>query len=401
MYYIVPAKADIWMAFTAPFDVEKVYIMETRHEEDLHLEVLDSIENGTNPKWEENIYRENMLEIQAKHNADFAAFFGVALALESKKPFDDIFDDYINWANLKDGAARRDKYQLTHYDGSNWSTSDYYLYKNTGDWVLTNDKANGSMKYETKWDFVPLPSDENEAPLMEKGETYTMLFPYCIGCYNEDMERDFWDYWTGKFLIFESTDGGANGHTIKGSSHVGSNYTNEWEYTENGLISTIAGYTQNSTSAVISGNPTFAKMKTSNQNVWGYSSEVQSEGFGLPTSQQGREILPTQSFLFLGSSSPAKLGTRILRDGTIISNSNQNGTTGGRIPTVGGGNDLFITSIAGGINVAVAAPQNIRVLSSTGAVIYSGYVTTAVDITLPANGIYIVSGENEVQKILF
>ena len=54
-----------------------------------------------------------------------------------------------------------------------------------------------------------------------------------------------------------------------------------------------------------------------------------------------------------------------------------------------------------GINVAVAAPQNIRVLSSTGAVIYSGYVTTAVDIQLPTTGIYIVSGENEVQKILF
>jgi hypothetical protein len=54
-----------------------------------------------------------------------------------------------------------------------------------------------------------------------------------------------------------------------------------------------------------------------------------------------------------------------------------------------------------GINVAVAAPQNIRVLSSTGSVIYSGFVQTAVDITLPANGIYIVSGENEVQKILF
>jgi hypothetical protein len=41
------------------------------------------------------------------------------------------------------------------------------------------------------------------------------------------------------------------------------------------------------------------------------------------------------------------------------------------------------------------------VLSGTGAVTYSGFVQTAVDITLPANGIYIVSGENEVQKILF
>ena len=95
----------------------------------------------------------------------------------------------------------------------------------------------------------------------------------------------------------------------------------------------------------------------------------------------------------------------VKRTGEIIygesNNGNQNGTSGGRIPTVGGGNDLFVTSIAGGINVAVAAPQNVRVLSSTGAVIYSGYIQTSVDIKLPTNGIYIVSGENEVQKIMY
>jgi hypothetical protein len=106
-----------------------------------------------------------------------------------------------------------------------------------------------------------------------------------------------------------------------------------------------------------------------------------------------------------GNPTKAKL---ITRTGKIIydqpdddnNNGNQNGTSG-HMPTVGGGNDLFITSIAGGVNVAVAAPQNVRVLSSTGAVIYSGYVTIAVDIQLPTTGIYIVSGENEVQKILF
>ena len=103
-------------------------------------------------------------------------------------------------------------------------------------------------------------------------------------------------------------------------------------------------------------------------------------------------------------STPSGMPARgIGRDGTIRygdNNGNQNGTSG-HIPTVGGGNDLFVTSITGGINVAVAAPQNVRVLSSTGAVIYSGYIQTAVDIKLPTNGIYIVSGENEVQKILY
>jgi hypothetical protein len=119
-------------------------------------------------------------------------------------------------------------------------------------------------------------------------------------------------------------------------------------------------------------------------------------------------IEPTESFL-LGKmvSTEEPIVISVGRSGNAVygylrgdNNGNQNGTSG-HMPTVGGGNDLFITSIAGGINVAVAAPQLVRVLSSTGAVIYSGYVTTAVDIQLPTTGIYIVSGENEVQKILF
>ena len=62
---------------------------------------------------------------------------------------------------------------------------------------------------------------------------------------------------------------------------------------------------------------------------------------------------------------------------------------------------MFITAIDGGINIAVAAPQVVRVLSSAGSVIFAGTITTATDVLLPTSGIYIISGENEAQKILF
>jgi hypothetical protein len=102
----------------------------------------------------------------------------------------------------------------------------------------------------------------------------------------------------------------------------------------------------------------------------------------------------------------------VTREGKIMYRNGGNGngggngdggvtTGGGNVPTVGGGNDLFITSINGGINVAVAAPQQVRVISSTGAVLFNGWVSTSVDVALPIDGIYIVSGENEVQKILY
>ena len=439
VYYIVPATADVWMAFTAPFDVEKIYIMETRHEQDLHTEVIDSMRYGVLEQWKESTYRMNMLQMQAKHNADFAAFFGVALALESKKPFEDIFADYIGWANWKDGAAKRNKYELVHYyntydnqgnlETSNWDHADYYLYKNTGDWELKQPNAEGNQegnqRFTTKWEFVAPPAKGKA--LLEQGETYSMLFPYCTACYDENVERDFWDYWTGKFLIFESIDGAnvkdANNnvighHIIKGSSFVGSSPVYElegpdtdqqlvfknWNYADGELINHLSSRAEG-TYAVLTGNSTFAPMKTENLHVLPYYEVALMEEF-MP--QPDIKIEPTQSFLFANVATITSSGQSLLgigRDGTIRYGGNnsgsQNGTSGGgHMPTVGGGNDMFITAIEGGINIAVAEPQMVKVMSSTGAVLFAGYITTATDVQLPTHGIYIVSGENEVQKIL-
>jgi hypothetical protein len=315
------------------------------------------------------------------------------------------------------------KHFYKNTDGSNWDEADYYLYRNTGEWTIDQTDQTTEMNgYTTKWDFV---TRDAKGVLMKQGETYLMQFPYCTSCFDDDGNRDFWDYWSGKFLIFESTAGdkdGNNGHTISGSSFVGASATYtinkdtkvpekvQWNYDGEGIISSLATRVHaDGTNAVVSGNSTFSQMGTKDQNVLAYEAKPQEEGYSLDYSLLNDKyvmIQPAQSFLYTSVQAITSTGqslASISHDGTIVykNNGNQNGTTGGNIPTVGGGNDLFITSIAGGINVAVAAPQNIRVLSSTGAVIYSGYVTTAVDITLPANGIYIVSGENEVQKILF
>ena len=106
------------------------------------------------------------------------------------------------------------------------------------------------------------------------------------------------------------------------------------------------------------------------------------------------------------TSMPAK---KVTREGKIIygGSGNNNGdpnngtTTGSHTPTVGGDNDMFITAIDGGINIAVAAPQMVCVVNATGHVLYNGYVTENVNVSLPISGIYVVKGENEVQKIFF
>ena len=371
VYYITPiASADNWMTFTAPFDVENIYVVETYDENELATQG-------------------NKAEIkikQAEHNADFAAFFGVALALGSDRDFDDIYANYIGWAKLQDVGKYtgqynlRGKHELEYYDGTNWSTANYYLYENQGTWTINAD----GVTFETKW-ALPDVSDEI---LMNKGESYSLLFPYCTGCweYDEDgnfIERTMWDYWSGKFVIFESTlRSEENPHVIDG-------------------VNTAQAYVETHTPAVseayVLGNTSFGDLRVTNEYLYQYvSKDPLYEKFN-PVGNVTTAIQPTSSFLLANITAPeGQMVTSIRRTGEIIY-----GGTSGHIPTVGGGNDLFITTIEEGINVAVATPQHVRVLSSTGSVIYSGMIQTALDIPLPCVGVYVVSGENEVQKVLY
>ena len=377
LYYITTATADVWSAFTAPFDIANIYVMETYPENE--LEAMESEEVG----------RTDILMAQAQHNADFASFFAVTIALKQNKTFETIYQEYVNWANMRDDNLELKKKSdytpsgmklLTPYDGSNWVDANCYIYENKGPWLITADNLDANTniptKFTTQWGFV----DTSDGKLMNQGMTYSMLLPYCMGCGDDISMRDFWDYWSGKFLIFESTDGP---HTIHGTDY---------------MESIVSGLEAEESSAVLTGNSTFASIGVS--EVYQYNADLQSSEF---TRKSTMDLLPTESFLKPNVTTPSKI-IGIRRTGEIIydddNNGNQNGTSG-HIPTVGGGNDLFITSIEGGINVAVAAPQYVRVLSSTGSVIYSGMIQTALDIQLPSLGMYVVSGEKEVQKVMY
>ena len=384
VYYVTTATADIWQTFTAPFDVAKIWIVETYDE--TRLETMGS--------------RSDILRIQAQHNADFAAFFAVAMAMGTDKDFDGIYESYKKWAYTEDVASGlyegdyanynlRNMQELTPYYGTNWRDANFYLNHNSDSWFLKNDDT-----YETKWKLLP-DTATADGILLHQGETYSIMFPYCTGCGTSLEARTDWDYWSGKFLIFESSN---DEQTIQGRDF---------------LNDTIAGHiftqTPQSDELIVTGNSTFAQLNTERANVYAYNSYapfINQEIFEPLEYLEDQTIYPTTSFLYgelptNGQSMPAR---GIKRTGEIIydddNNGNQNGTSG-HIPTVGGGNDLFITSIEGGINVAVAAPQYVRVLSSTGSVIYSVLIQTALDIPLPCVGVYVVSGEKEVQKVMY
>lgn len=424
VYYVTTATADMWMAFTPPFDVENVYVIESYSEKELQKVKSSDIQITK---------RQAVMKEQAKHNADFAAFYGVSMALYSKSSiaFWDIYNNFIAWAKQEDknnldskgnplytdgSYDLRGKYLLEHYNGSNAATSNYYLYENAGNWTLSGDDDG---VFETQWQYP----DESDGILMNKGVTYSMLFPYCTGCGKEESitRRKFWDYWSGKYIIFESVagagikdaDGNSIGHTIKGSNYIASEDPDagkkgDW---------VLESLDDSGTGAIVTGNSTFSKMTTTESELYTYyTNEISMETFyrNVNWNDEGDEIeqtatiLPTSAFLLATLPTPKQI-QGVTREGKIMYRNNGNGgngdggvtTGGGNVPTVGGGNDLFITSINGGINVAVAAPQQVRVISSTGAVLYNGWVSTSVDVALPIDGIYIVSGENEVQKILY
>ena len=428
VFYITTATADVWQTFTAPFDVAKIWVVETYSEAELEKIAKQAADKGENA-------RDVVMLEQAEHNADFAAFFGVAMAIGTSDPLETIFNDFKAWGEIQDKKDKdennnsreplyngtgpytlRDRHQLIPYNGSNWSKAHFYLNHNTADWGMN---ADGEDEFTVHWE-LPAVSDDGTPTngiLMEKGETYSMLFPYCTGCFDENAERNFWDYWSGKFLIFESVDysNQDKAHIIEGSDYLKDDWTEEeldMLKPEGVFVSDIpeAG------NAKVTGNSTFTFMETSRDDIYVYSPDPTEESFKVntifdPNTQQYvpqlTTILPTTAFLWANIPPKENMPARgVMRSGEIIydkpddgGNGNQNGTSG-HIPTVGGGNDMFITAIEGGINIAVAAPQMVKVMSSTGAVLFAGYVTTATDVQLPTHGIYIVSGENEVQKIM-
>ena len=425
VYYITTALSDTWMNFTMPFDVENIYVVESYPDFKLEKYFEDEkvVENCTKQFENLEIAVDNPYAatriFQGKHNADFAAFFGMTMALGSDASFEEMQQDFLDWAYLQDTnedlpdgerytGTRKDYdwrgvWPMVHYDGSNFMTSNFYLYVNNGEWK-TNEELS---EFTTRWEIAPAKDPETKI-LLHKNQTYSMLFPYCWGC---DLEEDrvYWDYWTGKFLIFESTTASEKEpHEIAGKNAVLSDFN----------MSPVE-----STNARLTGNKSFAQISYGDyerEDIYAYqSARAEGEFMHLTNEEYNSEtgvnnivnriIYPTNTVLLTNFAEPAQV-LSISHEGKIRSRNNgdnnndndgDNTTTDSHIPTVGGGNDLFITAINGGINIAVAEPQNIRVLTATGAIIFNGYITTAADVNLPTQGIYVISGENEVQKIFY
>lgn len=295
---MIPIVADHWYTFTAPFDINKVSIMEIVPEDDL-VEIADS-----------DI--DEALAQQGHAMVDFMAYivknvftgsftipmYGTFKFQSKSYTFRQLFDQY----KTSVGATIE---PLKAYSGpTDWSAN-YFLYEPSVDgkhrsnyWTLTNGNLN------VNW--IPAqPETENEQTyVMRRGRTYAMQFPYCPGC-RAAIEDQFkkglidhgyeeeWDYWTGKYLVLE----GDGPQTIWGSNSLRDNE--------------LASF-NTANQAAFRGNASFGKTTlnhTSYPNLY-YHNEVDGE-FHDYFRQTGASYIakPGQGFLLVngaGGSAPAR-----------------------------------------------------------------------------------------------
>lgn len=381
LHIIMPAAADNWMTFTAPFDVKKIYVLESYPDSILQEKT-----------------REEALKLQATANVDFAYFLAFnVLGVEpmSTSPLSGLYNSWLSYEygqdTLSTGFLKKDdkgrwlsrgnyekkyrgKRELVAYDGTNGAKANFYAYIAEGyTWQLKGNAV------EPNWKCIDIGED---GVLFKKGQTYSLLFPYCVGCWTEAEKidgRNYWDYWSGKLLIFE----GDGPQTVYGKSH------------QSDLLSATAA----TNTVSISGNSTFADMTSSSKDIWTFGNEIGDESFAANTDGYENIIEPATAFLINGIQSKAGAAPKRinLRSGAVTYENGTDAETG--VPTIAGGHSLIVNSVAGGVEVVPVEAQQVSVYGSAGQLIVSDYLTDETTLSLPA-GIYIIRGEKEMVKVV-
>ena len=369
---VVPIKsADEWMLFCPPYDITNVYVVEAYPEYELR-NTADTLGN-----------KDGAFEAQSKAVVDLFFYMGYDISFnQTSANFWTIYRKWKNDKSIKTGAGA---IKLTHFTGSNYSAN-YYLQHSSGTWTW-----NGS-KFTTDWKYLPADtvndtyynSDHTKYNvIMKKGEIYSMKFPYMY--YGYSTETGKWDYWTGKYLIFE----GLGLQTIEGKDF----HTNTLLAANN----VVAG------KAEIRGNSTLSEMEISGMNAY-YLNENQK--FTHSNNDNTPEaILPSGGFvLATDPAAPSPMPQRIasidMMTGDVTyepSDGSEHTVTG--TPIISGDREMLVYTVAGGLGVVPVVPQQVSIYNTAGQLVVSQYLTDNTQFALPT-GIYLVRGEKDQAKAM-
>lgn len=351
-------QADTWYAFTAPFDIHDVSVIETLSEKQM-----------------EKMTRSNALEKQAQENV--MIFYGIqnfVIPTEEGRASPMTFKTAIADPTISRGAI-----QLTHYNGSNLMTANYYLYELDPDSLNTEGEfGTDATGRSLNIDWTPVKRNTGDT-LMYKGKTYAIQFPFCPMC-NDLADREYYDYWSNKMILFH----GNGPQLVSGKD----------EHSE------IKNITVSSGNATLVGNSTFADMT----NVTGYvhknttleGEENPGDWFVLET---GATVKPTQGYLIYGGG-PNGMPTRISRSGEMTYDNNATTPVDG-VPTIADRTALMIFDAIDGFNILSLREQMVTVYNLQGHVIFHQYMSEGQQIHIATvSGIYVVKGETETIKLM-
>ena len=339
--------ADKWYCFTAPFDINQVSVLEV---------------------WEDRVSsqptKDMADEMQFAANSHF--WIGVhTFLLPSGNRYGTglTFEQLANSSSLKSQLI-----PLSHYDGTNLMTANYYLYE------LKNEEfATDGTREELEIEWQPVKRNAGK-PLMYQGQTYAIQFPWCPMC-NDLGTRDYYDYWSKKFIRFY----GKGAQTIQGSDYQ----------------STILATTPAAGSATLVGNSTLADMTLAAEA--GYVHNTTNDYFELNTSDY--VVKPTEGYM-LYNSPTSRMPERISRSGKMIYSDNTTTDTEG-VPTINDRTSLMLFDAMDGVEILSLSEQAVMVYNLQGNLIFRQQMTAGEQIYVATgSGIFVVRGESETIKVM-
>lgn len=342
-------QADTWYAFTAPFSIHDVAVVETRNDAQIN---------------QPEISRNDAMNMQGQDNFFMIYKMRNFLIPSSGTPSPLPLTDLIGTSN---GG---NELPITHYDGTNIMDANYYLYElETEVFSTTGTGENLAIKWK------PVKRNNPEDPLMYQGKTYAIQFPWCPMC-NDDLDtRENYDYWSNKLILFH----GNGPQDVQGSNYQ----------------STILATTPAAGSATLVGNSTLAYMTLAAEA--GYVHNTTNDFFEKNNSEV--KIKPTQGYMLYGGGAKG-MPARISRTGQIEYDENNETSLDG-VPTVGDRTSLMLFGAYDGFEVLALHEQLVTVYNLQGNIIFQQYMTAGEQVYVPTGaGIYVVRGESEAIKVM-
>jgi hypothetical protein len=391
IYYARIIIADEWILFSPPFDVSNIYVVETVSEERL----LRPDAEG-----KPTLTRKQSLLLQATYNVDFASI--LAMSIQSDIDADnntntDLLGKHFNevktFANTISDKVQTpaDKYggeiranPLTYFTGSNFSKANYYLYKSEdAEWEYDSEKGTFITDWKIASPQQKTIGETQRNVIMERGGIYALQFPYCPGCEDDSQVRDYWDYWTGKFILLEGY-GPQEIYGLDKSAEIAN-----------------AEYTGTGQSGKLRGNPVFGYYEgdfVANKEEYMYYAPPYLGEIGdspIDAWAAGDVFMVTNFALTNSYGMPAKRVN--FQTGAITWEDDDDTPTG--TPTISGNRQMMVYTIEGGVGIIPVTAQQVSIYNAAGQLITSQYLTDEVQISLPT-GIYLVSGEKDQAKVI-